>query len=197
MENEAVNSIKIAINLMVISLLISSILLIVNIIRPAIYEKTISIVNTADEEYQKKYEDYNQTVVSGTKIIRLLKECENLGIGIIYQTYRMKNLSDYAKNVGTIFNGATTYAPYLNNGHLCNDSRISDLSTWKYQRSTSSMYYTSYYLMKDDYSVINNNYVSAIFSETNEEYIALDGRFLSELVMNSTGDVIGIIFTQK
>lgn len=192
MENEAINSIKIAVNLIIISLLILSINIIVNIIKPTIYEKVISIIDIADAEYEKRYEEYNQTLVSGTKVVRLIRESENLGLGVIYQTYRI----NYAKNIGTVFEGTTTNG-FHNNGKSCDESKISNLSAWKAQRRTSDISYTSGYKIDANNLIKCNNYTSAIFAETDNEYIQLDGRFLAELVRDRSGEIIGIIFTQQ
>jgi hypothetical protein len=197
MENEAVSSMKIAISLMVISLLIFCIYLIINIVRPTVYDKVISIVNAADEEYEKRYEDYSQTVVSGTKVVRLIKESENLGIGVIYQTCEMEKQRGYAKNIGTVFEGATAEAPFYNNNQICTKSELADFEGWKYQRRNGQIGYTSYYLKKEDSLVKCNNYASSVFSKDDMEYIALDGRFYSELIKDTTGKVIGIVFTQQ
>ncbi len=195
MENESVSSIKIAINLMIIALLIFTIKTFVDVVKPTVYEKIISIINVAAEENERQFEEYDQTVVSGTKVLRILRECEDLRIGVIYQTGRMKTKSDYAKNIGTIFEGANISGIY--NGHYCNEGIISNLSLWTSQHSNNEIYYISQYMGKNSNAVICKNYINAFYTDTNDEYIELDGRFYSELIKESTGGIVGLIFIQQ
>ncbi len=189
MESEAVSSVKIAIHLMVISTLIFTILLTVNIAKPYIFDMILGVVNVTEEEKAKQFDDYDQKWVSGTKVLRVLKLYENTGFGVVYGTKKTQSSGNYAVNFGGVFKESDTYAQ----GY-----RILNFTAWKTKSSGSDLFYTKD--LKRNASgqpVRYENKAVTRHSSADLEYIPPDGRFYAELIKDISGETIGICFTQE
>jgi hypothetical protein len=185
LESEAVSSVKIAFLLTIISTLIFSIVVLVSVVKPSIFDKINRIVNTTDIERARQYEEYDQKWVSGTKVLRVLKLYESTGFGIVYGTTKTKLSGDYAVNFGGLFQGAVADA----NGNY----RISNFtSIWKTKNNPNNTFYTKGFQNIKPYEnkAVSRHSIAAL------EYIQPDGRFYAELVKDITGETVGICFSQ-
>lgn len=190
MESEAAGSIKIAINLMIVSTLIFMIVVLVNLVKPNIFYAVASVVNVAAEERERQFDDYDQKWVSGTKVLRVLKLYESTGFGIVYQTSKARSEGAYALNFGGIFQGAGVYS---------GEYRILNFPSWKIMNGMNDTFYTKSFLKNAATGDVikDENTAPARHLSGAPEYILPDGRFFAALIKDVTGETIGICFTQE
>ena len=189
MESEAIGSVRIAVNLMIVSVLLFSIILFVKIAKPGIFDIIMRVVNVTDEEKTRQFEDYDQKWVPGTKVLRALKLYEGTEFGIVYQTVATRSSGGYAENYGGIFQGSGAYS----HGY-----RILNFSAWKTRAHADDTFYTKGFIKDAAGKVIRyENKVVTRRSPGDLEYIPPDGRFYAELIRDVTGEIIGICFTQQ
>ena len=189
MESEAVSSLKIAVNLIIISALVFTTIVLVSITRGNVMTTVNSIVNVTDGEKLRQFEDYEQKTVSGTKVLRALGQYEDTDLGIVFQTTAARTSGNFAVNIGALFTGAAANP----NGY-----RISSFSGWKTVSNPNDDFYTKGFLKDGSGNVLRFENQAAIrHAPGTPEYIQPDGRFKAELIKDITGETIGICFTQE
>jgi len=187
-ESEVASSVKFALILIITGILIFTTLVLVDVVKPDIFDGINWVINTTDNEKARQYDDYDQKWVSGTMVLRALKLYEGTGFGIVYATKdTLASGNGFAINFGGIFQGAT---------ETPDSYQIQDFKDWE-KKVGDNTFYTKSFIIKDDGYVLRyENKAVTRHLKTSMGYIQPDGRFYAELIKDITEETIGICFTQ-
>lgn len=170
-------SARIAIGLIVISVVITVIFTILGFTRGITTQGMGSFQNAMNQMSLSTYNDYDQKIMSGTNVKAAMKLFEGDSVAILIHTAKETTPRRF-NNYGALLSG-----------HSGTDPVKVTLS----EKGTGESWYTSDYGETVTQYNLNSKNVEV---KGNDEYIRPTAKFMSELVKSSTGDIIGIAFIQ-
>ncbi|RED52803.1 hypothetical protein [Cohnella lupini] len=182
MEGELGSGARIAIALIVIGVIISVIFVILGFTRGTTNQGITTVQNSMDSMSLAQFDDYDQQILSGTQVLSGVKLFEGRPVGTVVRT-KLTSPPGAGYNYGAQFTGTSGTPPItivIPAKAAGNNFYTLDISI---STSTGSMSY-------------NMNYLPMKASGT-APYVRPTAKFLSELIKDSTGTIVGICFTQQ
>lgn len=182
--------IMISVGLIVTGVLVLFLMATLGVIKPHINEMALATENVIDAKAQERFDEFDQQWVSGTKVLRALKEWEGEPFAIVYITHRTVSNGNYGLN----FNGILTGGSMSAYGYL-----VTNVSSWRVESSPNETFLTKDFMKDANGNVVIDPGSSRITRRDTSiwwEAIDQNGRFYSELIKDKTGNVIGICFSQ-
>lgn len=173
---------KIAITLIVLGVLISIVFTILSFTRAATNQGVTSVQTSMDAMQLSRFDDYDQAIKSGTEVKAALKLFEGQPIAIVTRTMaQLEEAANTGVNYGALLEGTNT---------------TSHISSALVKTGTNSWYVYNIALSAASTMTYNMNYLDSTKSG-NPAYIRPTAKFLAELIKDSTGTIVGIVFTQQ
>lgn len=151
------------------------------------------------------YDDYNQKVVTGTQVVSAYNNFNGKNVAIVVSTNAMNTGTPvYAKHTDyySVTEGSRAYLNY--NAILAKDANggVPDKGTTqaaellKYDSEKGNYVANGFALDDTTGAVVFDNNTAGMSRSGNGEYIPTSGRFNSNLIVDGSGTILGIIFTQ-
>lgn len=178
---------KIGITLIILCFLIAVVVALLFVVKNITNSGAAQMEAGLDQMTQSTYDDYDQKVVTGTKVSSAVKLFEGQAIGIVVISTQAQ-----ANSV----NGGYCFGQLLN-GYSAGVNDVDNTQT-VYSNSTALTMNTgdSYYTSSPQTGKWNLNTKPMSISGSNT-FVRNNGKFLAELIKDSSGTIIGIAFTQQ
>lgn len=180
MEGELGTGARIAIALVIIGVIIATVFVILGFTRGTTNQGITAVQNSMDSMSLAQFDDYDQSVMSGTQVLAGVKLFEGRPVGIVVRTKA-------ASPVGAGYNYGVEF--------------VGTNSTTKMTSVITKPAGKNFYVLNIDTGgggsmTYNMNYLPMKNSGT-DEFVRPTAKFLSELIKDSTGTIVGIAFTQQ
>jgi hypothetical protein len=182
MEGELGSGARIAIALIVIGVIISVIFVILGFTRGTTNQGITTVQNSMDSMSLAQFDDYDQKVLSGTQVLSAIKLFEGRPVAMVVRTLNQMAKADHTgHNYGALLEGTST-TTYV---------------TAALEKDEGNSYYTVN-IETNSAGVMKFNHVILPLTKTGTEtYVRPTAKFLSELIKDETGTIVGICFTQQ
>jgi hypothetical protein len=173
-------SAKIALSMMILGMLFASVFLILGVTQGLTSQGVNNLQNNSNQLTLAQYDPYDQKVVYGNQVLSAIKLFAGDPLAIVTRTTLQEQAaSNTGFNYGAILTGtdATTFV------------------TQPMTKAAGQSWYVSS-LAGNGTLTYNQDTLATIQTGTNQ-YISPTGQFLSELIEDGSGNIIGICFTQQ
>lgn len=186
MDGEVAVSIRTVLTLIVIGVLLTLVNSIMGFARASTAERTTTIQNSVDALSEVEFGDYNQRVLSGARVISVIKQFETRPVATVTRTIAIMGTgsvkSDKGYNYGAVLEGTSDVTA---------DSEASRV-TAPLVKSGNNSWYTA----KLAANVPGNKDYLPLTAEGKSHYVRPNGKFKAELIKDPSGTIIGVCFTQ-
>jgi len=192
MEGELGSGARIAIALIVIGVIISVIFVILGFTRGTTNQGISGVSTSMDAMTLARFDDYDQKTISGTQVIAAVKLFEGQPVATVVRTLATMNATvadpdgnATGQNYGAILDGSTR------SGEVFNTAAIVRASG-----NTDSFY--TYNLETNNGALLAPNMIYTPMTDPGTStFVRPTARFLAEQIRDSTGTIVGIVFTQQ
>lgn len=185
MEGELGSGARIAIALIVIGVIISVIFVILGFTRGTTNQGITTVQNSMDSMSLAQFDDYDQKILSGTQVISAIKLFEGRPVAAVVKTLNSMS-STPTQPLGN--NGGHNY------GALLKD--VSGTAITLTKTANDSFFTKNIETAADGTMKFNMVYLPLTKSGT-DTFVRPTGKFLAELIKDSTGTIVGVCFTQQ
>lgn len=168
------------------------------VIAQSIISSGMGTLQTGIDKIQlQEFEQFNQATVTGVQVKTAINLYTARDIGIVLRTTNAQKAGK-AYCYGVLLEGGSnkpsesTDTQTAQKVFTLNDS----LFTGSALRAAGQAYYTMEYSLTAYNQLQYNLKMKGITSSGNDQFIRDAGRFQAELIQNSTGSIIGLVFTQ-
>ena len=187
MEGELGSGARIAIALIVIGVIISVIFVILGFTRGTTNQGISTVQTSMDTMSLAQFDDFDQKIQSGTQVISAVKLFEGRPVGLVVINKPLSGTALTRHNYGAILTGADPETSGgVTVGYTLADTDI--------PKTSGNSYYTGTINMTSGLK-INTNYLP-LTQAASQTFVRPTAKFLSELIKDNTGTIIGICFTQ-
>lgn len=182
--------IRTGVTLVLVAALISAVLNIVSIATTAISTGMNTLQSGVGKLNTQEFETYNQTTLTGTEVLSALNLYNNRDVAVCIQTNTLRGSAFATANEGK--------GKYHNYGPLVGGSAATpefDVSS-QYDADKARLVLEFVTTGANNDLVYNTSYKPAK-QKGDKNYVNPTGKFLSKLIYDSSGDIIGIAFQQK
>ncbi|THF74759.1 hypothetical protein [Cohnella fermenti] len=182
MEGELGSGARIAIALIVIGVIISVIFVILGFTRGTTNQGITTVQNSMDSMSLAQFDDYDQKILSGTQVISAIKLFEGRPVAMVTITTAQNK-----KSARTGFNY----------GALLTGTNASTLITTEMTKTNSTdSFYTKDIAVTNGQMKYNMIYIPMTESGT-DPFVRPTAKFLAEQIKDTTGTIVGVVFTQQ
>lgn len=176
---------KIGIGLVILCFLIAIVLSLLMVVKNITNSGANQLESGLGQMMSTTYDDYDQKILTGTKVTSAIKLFQSEPVAIIVVT-------GLAYDAGT--KGGYNYGLVLENYTASGDENSKSYSsTTALTRNAGDTFFTAAPMSPTTY----NTNVKPLTVSGSAQYIRDNGKFLSELIKDSTGTIVGISFTQQ
>ena len=176
---------KIGIGLVILCFLIAIVLSLLMVVKNITNSGANQLESGLGQMMATTYDDYDQKVVTGTKVTSAIKLFSGEPVGIVVITGLCKD-----NNINGGYCYGALIQGYTQEG---NNGNISYKSSTAPTRNTGDTFFT----MSPVSPVQYNMNTKPLSVSGSAQYVRDNGKFLAELIKDSTGTIIGICFTQQ
>ena len=176
---------KIGIGLVILCFLIAIVLSLLMVVKNITNSGANQLESGLGQMMATTYDDYDQKIVTGTKVTSAVKLFNGEPIGIVVVTGLCQS-----NNVNGGYCYGALLQGYTKTGSAGNESYKSSTAL---TRNTGDTFFTTAPVTPVSYN-LNTKPMSVSGSE---QYVRDNGKFLAKLIKDSTGTIIGISFTQQ
>ena len=182
--------VKIGIGLVIIIFVVSVVLGLLMIVKNLTNSSASQLESGLNQILNTTYDDYDQQIVSGTKVTSAVKLFQGESIGIIVITGLCQESTDAQGGYcyGLVING---YENVGSSTEMAYVAKTIGTSTSALQRDSTGTYWIG-----APGSTFNLN-TKPMSVSGSAQYVRDNGKYLAELVKDTTGTIIGIVFTQQ
>lgn len=177
---------KIGIGLVILCFLIAIVLSLLMVVKNITNSGANQLESGLGQMMQTTYDDYDQKVVTGTKVRTAVKLFAAEPVGIVVVTGLC---NDEGVKGGYCYGALLTGYSEEKSGKETSYRSNTALS----KNETTDTYYTAEPVTPTQY----NLNVKPMDRSGTKQYVRDNGKFLSELIKDTTGTIIGICFTQQ
>ncbi|MDX8360765.1 hypothetical protein [Cytobacillus sp. IB215316] len=188
MFDEISKGLTIAIGILLFLAVVTIVFVLLTFTRTSANEGTTSVQNTMDSMTLSQFDSYDQQILSGTQVASTIKMYEGRPIGIIVRTSaQMATTGETGHNYGAVFDKSVVDDPDVS-------IITEDISGMK----GSNSFYTMNLKVTGSGGgmTYNMDYLESKTSGS-DAYIRPTAKFLGELIKDSTGTIVGMVFTQQ
>jgi hypothetical protein len=212
------NGARIGVTVIILCAVVAIVLALLMIMKNITNSGAGQLQNGLDQMLATRFDDYDQRQVSGTEVSSAIKLFEGQPVGIVVRT--TADMSGKADSEGVTARGGRNYGAVLcgyagavsggtltpanaPNGNGKQYPRTSDLatsgsdgtSTVGKEKTTDSYWTINLYTDSSGALAYNMNFRPINVSGT-PEFVRKSAKFLAELIKDTTGTTVGILFTQ-
>lgn len=190
MSEDVSSTIRIGVTVLLVSALVATVLNLAVISQSILGSGQSNLQSGVDQVALQEFEQYNQKKVSGTIVKSTLSLYDGRDVAIIVRTVaciKSENGAPWGYNYGSIMEGSTP--------DNANDTGLVYNVSAELTKKTGDSFYTKN--LKVENGMIDSSSNTKGTSTTGDtEFILESARFRAELVKDSTGTIVGIVFTQ-
>lgn len=176
---------KIAITLVVLFFLVGTVLGLLMLVKNLTNSSANQLESGLNQLMSTTYDDYDQRIVSGTKVSTAVKMFSGEAVAVVVVTGLCQEAN---------VNGGYCYGALLEGYSVTGTSgNYSYKSTAALTRNSGDTFFTSTQVSPITY----NLNVKPLSVSGSQQFIRENGKFLAELIKDSTGTIIGVCFTQQ
>lgn len=190
---------KIGIGLVLLVAIVAIVMALLKMIKNQANNGSTALQDSFDKVSESEFDGYDNVEKTGTDVMAAVKIFQDRQVAILVHT--TKTDANKCYNYGTIIKGTTATTDGGNGVGAVYEVSIAtteatdaaDATITKYKNHVG--YIADLDITADGAYNINANYVP-LEKKSTKYFVRTSGRFLSELVFDSTGAKIGILFTQ-
>lgn len=185
---------KIGITLIVLCSLIAIVFALLTMMKNITNTGTQQMQNGLDQMLASQFQDYDQKIITGTQVMSAMAIFDGQPVAFTIRTQASMNAGD-VYCYGALINGAP------NKGTNYEDNVSGQVYTVKNNvlteaKKTGANYYTLNLKVTDGTYHMNMN-LKPCKAPGTTAYVRSSAKFMAELIHDSTGDTVGISFTQQ
>lgn len=183
--------IRVGVTIMIVAMVVAVVINLVIVGQSTISSGSSTLQAGVNQMSNQEFEMYNQKKLSGSEVKSAIALYQGRDIAIVVRTNAcIKGLSGAPKayNYGAVIDGASEQAETTG-------AKFYILNT-ELTRVTGDTFYTANLKYDDTGLLLSCTNTKGTTSSSSPQYILPSARFLSELIKNDMGAIVGISFTQ-
>lgn len=191
MSEDVSSQVRTGVTIILVASLVAAVLNLMVVAQSILNTGMSTLQSGVDQITMQEFEAYNQKKKTGTEVRSAVSLYEGRDIAIVIRTKScIDNNSGgaWAYVYGSLLQGATVDAG--------NASGLVYRITAALPKNAGDSFYTAEYLLETGGGIQSNNNTTGIITNGDSEFVLQSVRFRAELIKNSTGSIIGILFTQ-
>lgn len=186
---------KIGIILIILCSLIAIVFALLTMMKNITNTGTQQMQNGLDQMLSSQFQDYDQKTVTGTQVMSAMSIFDGQPVAFVVMTKEsMKSGGSGAYCYGAVVQGAGAERDYVSS----RAGKCRTIATDKVKRANATdNFYTMDLSVKDNGAYDMNMNTRPCKTQGTEAYIRSSAKFLAELIHDTTGDTVGIVFVQQ
>jgi hypothetical protein len=196
MEGELGSGARIAIALIVIGVIISVIFVILGFTRGTTNQGITTVQNSMDSMSLAQFDDYDQKILSGTQVISAIKLFEGRPVAAIVRTTASMNITTPG-TVPTDDMGGHNYGALLEGAARNTGVEPVVVTFGGMTRTGNNSFFTQNIGTAANGNMDFNSIYLPLTRSGTDTFVRPTAKFLSQLIKDSTGTIVGVCFTQQ